>query len=106
MQARMEQFRKQMDKIPQDALAELGKVLTKKQKLNFNKMLGKPFDLTKLSGGGGGNRQRNGTPNNETTAKQVTEKSAPATSKSTGATRSTDSSAPKRKPIVRSNRRS
>lgn len=49
----MEQMRKQTDQLQNQTIAAIGKVLTRKQKDNFKKMQGKPFDLTKLGGPGG-----------------------------------------------------
>jgi len=53
MDAQREQIDNQVNK-------EISRVLTKGQKTKFNKMLGKPFDLTKLDTGRGGPGGRNG----------------------------------------------
>jgi hypothetical protein len=59
----MEKMRTEMQKLGDElqnkTIASISKVLTKSQKAAFNKMLGKPFDLTKLTnpngpGGPGG----------------------------------------------------
>jgi len=48
VKAQREQSQKQNDKLQDQAIAAVRKVLYKKQRDAFNKMLGKPFDLTKL----------------------------------------------------------
>jgi len=42
------QFTAASDKLRKEAAQQIGRVLKKKQKDDFNKMLGEPFDLTKL----------------------------------------------------------
>ena len=49
----METMRKSGEKIQSDTMTALLKVLYKPQKNTFNKMLGKPFDLSTLDNGGG-----------------------------------------------------
>ena len=46
--SRFERVRGQMGKLRDKAVVEIGKVLERKQKVAFNKMLGAPFDLGKL----------------------------------------------------------
>lgn len=49
MQKEMRQVGEEQDKILKKAEQMIGKSLTAKQKSSFNKMLGEPFDLTKLA---------------------------------------------------------
>ncbi len=42
------QMREMTANLRQEAVQQIGKILDKKQKTNFNKMLGEPFDITKL----------------------------------------------------------
>lgn len=66
--AQIEQFRKQGEDLQNQTIKAIGRVLTKKQKENFNKLRGKPFDLTKLEGPGGpGGRGPGGPPPASTT---------------------------------------
>ncbi|WP_422926912.1 hypothetical protein [Singulisphaera sp. PoT] len=51
--AQFEKMRSEGEKLQDQTIAAVSKVLTKKQKLAFNKMLGEPFDLEKLRPGGG-----------------------------------------------------
>jgi hypothetical protein len=52
-QQAMEQMNTQSTSIKDQAVAKIGTILTKNQKANFNKMLGKPFDLSLLNDGRG-----------------------------------------------------
>ncbi len=54
--AQFAKMREEGDKIQQQTIAMVSKVLSKKQKLAFNKMLGEPFDFDKLTPGNGGPR--------------------------------------------------
>jgi hypothetical protein len=49
-------MRKEMDKIRSDATQQITAVLSPDQRLKFDKMLGKPFDLTSIRSGPGGPR--------------------------------------------------
>jgi hypothetical protein len=55
--ARFAKMRQEMEQIRSQAIKQIGSVLTKDQRTAFNKMLGKPFDLSKLAPGPG-NRGR------------------------------------------------
>jgi len=52
-QTAMEQMQNDSQSVRDKAVKQVSAVLTKKQKENFNKMLGKPFDLTLLNDGRG-----------------------------------------------------
>ena len=78
----METMRKSTDKIQSDTMTAMLKVLYKPQKATFNKMLGKPFDLSKLDNGGG--RFGRGRNNNQAAdAKAKTKGDAPSTDEAT-----------------------
>jgi hypothetical protein len=58
--AKMEEIRTQNDKILGQVTAEVNRVLGRRSALAYKKMLGAPFDLTRLTGGPGqGNRNGN-----------------------------------------------
>jgi hypothetical protein len=85
--AEAEQMRKQTDQVQSNTIKLIGRVLTKKQKAAFEKMQGKPFDLTKLGGPGGpGGPGRNNNQGNATTATPSTDKAA-TTAKSDASTK-------------------
>lgn len=76
VKAQMEKMRTEMEKKSQalqdQTEAAIAKVLTKKQKATFNKMLGKEFDVSKLGGPGfgrGPGGQRNGNAATDNTTK-------------------------------------
>jgi hypothetical protein len=46
--SRFDRVRDEMAKVRDAAVLQIGKVLDRKQKANFNKMLGEPFDVAKL----------------------------------------------------------
>ena len=50
--AQMDQFTKQGDALKNQTFAAIGQVLSKAQKNKFDKMLGKPFDIAKLTNPG------------------------------------------------------
>jgi hypothetical protein len=52
MQKAEDRLRQQVARGRQQASQEIGKILSRKQKAAFNRMLGKPFDITKPGGGG------------------------------------------------------
>ena len=52
-QTAMEQMQNDSQSVRDKAVKQVGAVLTKKQKETFNKLLGKPFDLTLLNDGRG-----------------------------------------------------
>lgn len=93
--SRMEQTRKQGEQLQDQTVAAIGKVLSKKQKDNFKKMQGKPFDLAKLggpgSGGPGGPRANRGnaasTPNADATNKAKSESKSTTPEKKKGGRR-------------------
>lgn len=68
--AQMERLKKQTEGLTKNEVSSIGKILTTKQKANFEKMKGKPFDVSKLRGGFGG--PRNGTPAADETKKDAT----------------------------------
>ncbi len=81
IKAQDEQIKSKEDKITSQYTAALNKILMPRQRAMLKKMLGAPFDLTKLGGGNpwggrGGNR-----PGNQAAAKNATEKTASTATK-------------------------
>jgi Spy/CpxP family protein refolding chaperone len=70
VQAQMEQMRTQDDKLENQFSLAIAKVLTPRQRALYKKMLGAPFDRSKMGGGGPwGGPRGNGPGNNPATAK-------------------------------------
>ena len=61
-----------MDKIRNDATQQITAVLSPDQKLKFDKMLGKPFDLTSIRPGHGGPRNPPRSPRSTTRSRSQT----------------------------------
>jgi len=78
VKAKMEEARDAQTKVENQFAAAVNKVLSPRQRANYKKMLGPPFDRSKMGGGGpfGGFGGRGG-PGNQANAKTAT-KSAPA----------------------------
>jgi hypothetical protein len=69
IQAQMEQMRTQDDKLENQYAAAINKVLTPRQRALYKKMLGPPFDRSKMGGGGPWGGPRGNGPGNPATAK-------------------------------------
>jgi hypothetical protein len=100
VQAQMDQMRTQDDKLENQFSLAIAKVLTPRQRALYKKMLGAPFDRSKMGGGGPWGGPRGNGPGNPATAK------AGATAGKTGATAKTnpdddaDETAPAAKPAT------
>jgi len=80
VKAKMEEFRGAQEKVESQFAAAVNKVLSPRQRTNYKKMLGAPFDRSKMGGGpwgGPGGRGGPGGPGNQANAKGTT-KAAPA----------------------------
>jgi hypothetical protein len=80
VKAKMDEFRTGQQKVEDQFVAAVNKVLSPRQRANYKKMLGAPFDRTKMGGPWGGPGGRGG-PGNQAVAKGAT-KTAPAKSAS------------------------
>jgi len=69
VQAQMEQMRTQDDKLENQFSMAIAKVLTPRQRALYKKMLGPPFDRSKMGGGGPWGGPRGNGPGNQATAK-------------------------------------
>jgi hypothetical protein len=69
VKAKMEQFRSDQDKLENQFAAAVNKVLSPRQRLNYKKMVGAPFDRSKMGGGPWGGFGGRGGPGNQASAK-------------------------------------
>jgi len=77
VKAKMDEFRAGQQKIDDQFAVAANKVLSPRQRVNYKKMLGAPFDRSKMGGGPWGGPGGRGGPGNQASAKGAT-KAAPA----------------------------
>jgi hypothetical protein len=97
----MQKIQEQTQSLDKDAIKALGRVLNKRQKTAFDKMMGEPFDLTKLRGRGPGGPGR---PADQ--AKAATAKADPAATKDQAASVTATKPAATRKGSLSARRKS
>jgi len=102
--AKMAEYQSQDEKINNQFLAAVNRVLSKRQSAAYKKMLGAPFDLSKIRGGPGqgpGNRNANANPAGTAKAISTTEAAtaAPKPTASKAGTTSTPSARTRKKSL-------